>query len=239
LSRLTDAAGIPIVTLQPQDPGPLVNQASWSLGAVASGQDDAVLRAVAGTIVQYGDLVVIRYAPEMNGDWAPWGVIDGNTPAQYITAWQHVVTLFRQAGATNALWLWAPNITRGAVVRGISQFYPGDSWVDLVGFTGYGVGQSSFGVEDSAGDTFDPTMQLLAPYSTKPVVLAEMGVSGPNKDRWITSLGPWLAAHPSVIGLIWTDETPPDSNNDWRFDASTRDLNAFKASVVPQLSCGS
>ena len=42
-------------------------------------------------------------------------------------------------------------------------------------------------------------MGLLAPYATKPVVLAETGVSGPNKDQWITSLGPWLSAHANAI----------------------------------------
>lgn len=240
LSRLTDAAGVPIVTLQPKEPSAAVRQKSWTLASVASGRHDSELRAVANTIVDYGDLVVIRYAPEMNGDWSPWGVtVDGNTPSQFIEAWRHVVTLFRQAGASNVLWLWAPNIVRAAAVHGIAQFWPGDSWVDLVGFTGYGVEKSAYGVETSAGATFDPTMRLLAQHPTKPVILAEMGVSGTTKDRWITSLGPWLSAHRNVIGLIWTDEKPPDAHADWRFDDSTRDLKAFKKSVVPQMRCGS
>jgi hypothetical protein len=237
LSRLTDAAGIPIVTLQPQDPTGVVSQPSWSPAAVAAGRRDAEWRAVAHTIVRYGDLVVVRFAPEMNGDWSPWGVIKGNTPAEYIDAWRHVVTLFRQAGATNVLWLWSPNLARGAVVKGISQFWPGDSWVDLVGFTGYGVRDASFVIENSAGDTYDATMRLLAAYSTKPVVLAETGVRGPGKDGWIRSLGPWLSSHKNVIGLVWTDETPPDTHYDWRFDDSPRDLSAFRASVVPRLRC--
>ncbi len=239
LSRLTDAAGIPFVTLQPKAPTSVVRQKSWTLASVAAGKHDAEFSAVAHTIADYGDLVVIRYAPEMNGDWSPWAVhVDGNTPAKYVDAWRHVVTLFRHEGASNALWLWAPNVIRGAAVRGISQFWPGNSWVDLVGFTGYGVEKSAYGLELSAGATFDPTMQLLAPYSTKPVVLAEMGVGGTTKYKWIASLGPWLHAHPNVIGLIWTDEKPPHAHADWRFDDTGRDLNAFKKSVVPQLNCG-
>jgi hypothetical protein len=238
LSRLTDAAGIPIVTLQPQDPSGVVKQLSWTTASVAAGKHDAQLRSIAETIVEYGDLVVLRYAPEMNGNWSPWGVVDGNTPAQYVDAWRHVVTLFRQAGASNVLWLWAPNIVRGAAVHGIAQFWPGDSWVDLVGFTGYGVESSAYGIEKSASATFDSTMQLLKPYSAKPVVLAEMGVSGATKDKWINSLGPWLDAHSNVIGLVWTDEKPPEAHDDWRFDDNSRDLMAFKSSVVPRLRCG-
>ncbi|MEU8260157.1 glycosyl hydrolase [Micromonospora sp. NPDC048999] len=238
LSRLTDTAGIPFLTLQPKDLGSVVEQKSWSLSATIAGKHDSRLRAVADIVVEYGDLVVIRYAPEMNGNWSPWAAdVNGNTPAQYVKAWQHVVTLFREAGATNVLWLWAPNISRGATVRGISQFWPGDSWVDLVGFTGYGVGSSIYGFESSAGQTFDPTMKLLAPYSKKPVVLAETGVAGIYKSQWITSLGPWLRAHPNVIGLIWTGAPPPYSNADWRFNDTPRNLSAFKKSLVPYLAC--
>jgi Glycosyl hydrolase family 26 len=239
LSRLTDAAGIPFVTLQPKESNSGANHKEWSLASIVAGKHDAEFTTVAKTMVEYGDLVVIRYAPEMNGDWSPWGAkVNGNTPAQYVAAWRHVVTLFRGAGATNVLWLWAPNILRGAAVKGIAQFWPGDSWVDLVGFTGYGVEKSFFGDESSAGETYDPTMRLLDRYPKKPVVLAETGVNGTAKDKWIHTLGPWLHAHPNVIGLIWTDETPPHSTADWRFDDNARNLKAFNKSVVPHLSCG-
>ena len=176
----------------------------------------------------------------MNGSWSPWGArVNGNSPSEYVDAWRHVVTLFRQAGATNVLWLWAPNILRGASVQGIAQFWPGDSWVDLVGFTGYGVGSSVYGSESSPGQTFDATLKVLASYSKKPVILAETGVAGVHKTQWITSLGAWLRAHSNVIGLIWTDEMPPHSSADWRFNDTTRNLIAFKKSVVPYLACAS
>ncbi|MEU7908288.1 glycosyl hydrolase [Actinoplanes sp. NPDC049118] len=237
LSRLTEAAGIPFLTVQPKALSTKVEQKSWSLASVAAGKQDAKLRAVAHTIVEYGDLVVIRYAPEMNGNWSPWAAgVNGNTPAQYIEAWRHVVTLFREAGATNVLWLWAPNISRGATVKGISQFWPGTSWVDLVGFTGYGVSKSSFGSELTAGQTFDPTMKLLARYK-KPVVLAETGSNGVNKSEWIVSLGPWMRANPNVIGLIWTQAPPPHSSADWRFDETPSSLKAFKKSLAPRMTC--
>jgi hypothetical protein len=239
LSRLTDARGIPFVTLQPQDLGAATTrQPHWTLASTVAGDHDDQLRAVANTIVEYGDLVVLRYAPEMNGSWSPWGVnVEGNTPAQYIAAWRHVVTLFRKAGASNVLWLWAPNIQRGAKVKGIAQFWPGKAWVELVGFTGYGVTGSDHGAESEAGTTYDPTMELLARYK-KPVILAETGVDGADKGRWMTSLGPWLKAHRNVLGLLWTDMTPPDSTGDWRFNDTKANLAAFTRSVVPYMACG-
>jgi hypothetical protein len=237
LSRLTGAPGIPFLTMQPKRIGKTIEQNDWSLAAVASGKRDDVLKSVAETVVEFGDLVVIRYAPEMNGNWSPWAAgVNGNTPAQYVKAWRHVVTLFREAGATNVLWLWAPNITRGATVKGIDQFWPGGNYVDLVGFTGYGVGSSSFGYEDSPAQTFDPTMKLLATYK-KPVILAETGVNGSAKVEWITGLAPWLRDHPEVLGLIWTDAPPPHSSADWRFDETPSALKAFKKAVVPAMTC--
>ncbi|MEV0898678.1 glycosyl hydrolase [Actinoplanes sp. NPDC049802] len=237
LSRLTDAAGTPFLTVQPKEIGTKVEQEEWSLASVAAGKQDERLRAVAKTITEYGDLVVVRYAPEMNGDWSPWAAgVNGNTPAQYVKAWRHAVTVFREAGATNVLWLWAPNIARGATVKGISQFWPGSDWVDLVGFTGYGVGSAYYGVETKASQTFDPTMKLLARYK-KPVVLAETGSNGSGKVEWINSLGPWLLENPEVLGLIWTQAPPPHSSADWRFDETSSSTKAFKKSLVPYLTC--
>jgi hypothetical protein len=238
LSRLTEAAGVPFLTVQPKDLTSVVEQKDWAIAKTIEGKHDKQLKAIAETVAEYGDLVVIRYAPEMNGNWSPWAAgVNGNKDGEYAEAWRHTVSLFRKAGATNALWLWAPNIARGATVKGISQFWPGDDYVDLVGFTGYGVGSSFYSFESSPNQTYNPTMKLLAPYSKKPVILAETGVNGANKTEWITGLGPWLRAHPNVIGLVWTDEKPPHSNADWRFDESPEHLKAFKKSVVPNVTC--
>lgn len=238
LSRLTEAAGVPFLTVQPKELGSAVEQKKWTLASTIAGQHDATFRSLAETIIEYGDLVVIRYAPEMNGDWSPWAAgVNGNTTGQYVKAWQHVVSLFRKAGATNVLWLWAPNIARGATVKGFKQFWPGDSYVDVVGFTGYGVGNSYYGYESEAAQTFDPTMKALARITRKPVVLAETGVNGAHKAEWITSLGPWMRKHPNVLGLVWTDEKPPHSSADWRFTETPQALKAFRTSLVPHLSC--
>lgn len=238
LSRLTEAAGVPFLTVQPKNLGSEVEQKSWSLASTIAGKHDAIFQSLAHTIIEYGDLVVIRYAPEMNGNWSPWAAgVNGNTPEQYTKAWQHVVQLFRKAGATNVLWLWAPNIARGATVKGIKQFWPGDRYVDVVGFTGYGVGSSVYGFETEAGQTFDPTMKMLARITKKPVILAETGVNGQHKSEWIRSLGPWLRERPHVLGLIWTDEKPPYASADWRFTETPQALRAFKNSLVPHLTC--
>ena len=52
--------------------------------------------------------MILSFGHEMNGNWYSWGNTN-STPAQFIAAWRHVVTVFRAVGATNVKWLWAVN----------------------------------------------------------------------------------------------------------------------------------
>ena len=71
---------------------------------------DAFVRSYARQVRTYGHPVVIGFAAEMNGDWNPWGY--RHTPARmFVAAWRHLVTVFRQQGAGNVIWLWTVNIT--------------------------------------------------------------------------------------------------------------------------------
>jgi beta-mannanase len=104
--------------------------------------------------------VLIRYASEMNGNWFKYG----RQPLQFIQSWRQVVTAVRaKAGAENKdnyAFIWAPNSgngypfgnftgdaasiqildTNGDGVVGpeddpYSPYYPGNEWVDWVGFS--------------------------------------------------------------------------------------------------------
>ena len=45
----------------------------------------------------------------MNGTWYSWGYRH-TSPAVFVAAWRHIVTVFRAAGARNVTWLWTINI---------------------------------------------------------------------------------------------------------------------------------
>ena len=183
-------------------------------------------KKMAAAVRAYRKPVMIRYAHEMNGDWYPWGLVPGNTPAQYIQAWRHVVTLFRQAGAVNALWVWAPNIRRGADQRNVGTWWPGDDYVDLVGLTGYGVH------EETPDDTYAGTLPQLAALTDKPIVLTETGAQpGPDKTGWIEAFGTWLTANPNIVGFLWTQRSGHDATADWRYDDTSGHLEAFRQSL--------
>ena len=71
----------------------------------------------------------------MNGNWNSWGTRPGNSSADYVAMWRHVVSIFRAAGASNVRWVWSPNIyaSRSTTTRPFAAYYPGNAWVDDVG----------------------------------------------------------------------------------------------------------
>ena len=47
----------------------------------------------------------------MNGFWFPWNEgVNGNQPGEFVAAWRHVHDIFEAVGATNATWVWCPNV---------------------------------------------------------------------------------------------------------------------------------
>lgn len=196
----------------------------WRNDVVTSGHYDAQLTKMAKTIAKHRGPVLLRFDHEMNGQWEPWAdQANGNTVGSYATMWRHVHDVFVKAGATNAIWVWSPNILRGTTLAPpLTALYPGDAYVDLVGLTGYGVN------EVDAGKTFDTTLAQLT-FTHQPIILAEVGTQqGPNKAAWLRSFGPWLRAHPRVAGFIWFELV---KRADWRFDDTPQDLAAFQETL--------
>ena len=104
-----------------------------SLATIASGRDDAFVRSYADQVRAYGHPVIIGFAAEMNGDWDPWGYRH-TSPAVFVAAWRHVVTVFRQQGADNVIWLWTIDITepRPGPIRLVARRYV--TWVGIDGY---------------------------------------------------------------------------------------------------------
>jgi hypothetical protein len=225
VQRLNAIPGVPLLSLEPWDGK--VDDPNWTLATTISGKHDRQYRMLAATIREYGRPLLLRFAHEMNGRWYPWGPVGGNTPAQYVQAWRHVVRLFDQVGATNALWIWSPNILQGAVRTPIRAFYPGDDVVDFVGMTGYGE------FDRSPDLTYKATIDQMAKVTSKPVILTEIGVRpSSQKTSWLKAFGGWLAAHRQVVGFIWSLPPPGQgARYDWRYDDSSANLTAFKTSL--------
>lgn len=228
LNVATSRNAIPLITWEPWDYTKGRNQPNFSLRSIVNGSHDAFIRSWAQQAAAWGGRLYIRFAHEMNGTWYPWGIgVNGNAPAQYISAWRHVVNIFRQEKATNVRWVWTPSILlykqKASLLK---SYYPGDSYIDWVGLDGYNNGHSEW---TSLFKVFSSSYQALAALTKKPMMLGEVASAeqGGNKGSWITQgFIQDIPKHFSRIrAVIWFDAS---GTRDWQINSSSRALSAFR-----------
>jgi mannan endo-1,4-beta-mannosidase len=191
----------------------------------------------------------------MNGFWYPWGTAinpdtsspaytglpaNGNTPEQYVAAWQYVHGLFEAQDVTNVTWVWAPNVNFTNSTP-LGDIYPGDQYVDWVGVDGY-----NFGAPWKVFfDVFDATLTDVDMPAGKPLMITETASTenGGDKAGWITDffakLAALPAAWPDIHGFVWFnfDKSSDPGGIDWRIQSapspgSTVTEQAFAAGLV-------
>lgn len=238
---------MPLLTWQPWSNG--YGSAGLTDAQVLSGAYDPYLRAFAQQARAWGHPFLLRFAQEMNGDWFSYGVAaghNGNSPATFVAAWRHVHDLFVQAGATNVRWVWCPAALTSsdpAAAQLLSALYPGDAYVDWIGYDGYnfgGVHWASF--HDVYQPTYNAITHLAGSANTKPLLIAEGAApDGPQapsasaKAAWITSglLVDLPTTMPRIRGYCWFQaDTTADGGlggQDWRVNTSPQALAAFRA----------
>ena len=202
--------GVPLVQLDPTD---------VSLTAIASGQYDGYLGQFATAVRSYANPVVIGFGHEMNGTWYSWA--SGHaSPAAFVKAWRHIVTLFRTYGADNVTWLWTINIVQTA--QGISApgpWWPGGSYVTWVGIDGY-YAQPSM----TFSSLFGPTIVAVRALTNDPILVAETAAgTTAGQTAKITDLYAGIRSY-GLLGFAWFDAV---GKQDWRL-ASGGSMTAFQ-----------
>lgn len=203
------------------------DQPRYALRRIASGDYDALVDRWAREIERYRRPVMLRFAPEMNGDWLPWSTgVNGNQPGDYVAAWRHVRERFRRAGAANAVWVWNPVSAAGGSTP-LSELFPGPREVDWLAVDGYNWGSTRNWGWQTYADIFPPTLaafHALAPG--RPMMIAETGSArGPEKPAWVkdTLLS---ARRAGVRAVIWFEF---DKETDWRLAGDPASAAAARA----------
>jgi mannan endo-1,4-beta-mannosidase len=172
---------------------------SATVASIAAGDSNAYITNFAGQVKSAGVPVAISFGHEMNGNWYPWGV-GGATPAAFVEAWRLIHALFASVGATNVIWVWNPNIIGGVANVTLKPYFPGDSYVDWIGVTGYFpmTGARTF-------DTlFGPTMDQIRQFTSKPFIVVETSVqTGPAEIKCVQSLVSGVEHKRDVLGFVW------------------------------------
>jgi mannan endo-1,4-beta-mannosidase len=190
---------------------PLVqmNPTGISLDAIASGHYDSYLTAYAEAVREYRHPVILGFGHEMNGDWYSWGY-QHSSPAAFVAAWRHIVSLFRQLGARNVTWLWTINITHhgSRSIASPDPWWPGGSYVTWVGLDGYYYKPSWKFVP-----LFGPTIAAVRELTHDPILISETAAA-PTTDQPAKIADLFAGIHLyRLLGFVWFDSVHA---RDWR-----------------------
>jgi mannan endo-1,4-beta-mannosidase len=198
-----------------------------SLAGIANGQYDAYLRAYARAVKAFGRQVILSFGHEMNGYWYSWGFTH-TSAATFVSAWRHIVTVFREEGARNVTWMWTVNIV-GLPNRAPnpSPWWPGKSYVNWVGIDGYyRTSSSTFAL------VFGPTVADVRELTSDPILVAETAAEASvGQASKIADLFSGVRAF-GLLGFVWFDQddysiSSPGEKQYWRL-TSPAALAAFR-----------
>lgn len=172
------------------------------LASVAAGDYDFYIDTWAREAARFGELLLLRFAHEMNDPYRyPWGP-QNNDPGAFIDAWRHVVDRFRVAGATNVVWVWSPHVA----YAGYEVFWPGDDYVDWVATGALNYGTVAYWSEWWTFDEiFGQHHEFLAGFG-KPIMVAEFGslAVGGDRETWYReALQDFQERYPAVHALLF------------------------------------
>ena len=202
-------------------------QPEYRLNDIALGRYDALVNRWAKQAKAFQRPVLIRFAPEMNGDWRPWSTgVNGNPKGSYIRAWRHVVDRFRAVGANNVKWVWNPYVEVGESTPMAASF-PGANYVDWTALDGYNWGSVRQWGWQSYDDIFASSVRRLKTLApSKPWMMAEIGCApGVAKPAWITDT--FSRARAGGAGaVVWFEF---NKETDWRITATPESTAAVRS----------
>ena len=141
--------------------------------------------------------LMLDFAPEMNGYWFQWGGAH-QKPSDYVSAYRKIIDIFREEEVPHVTWVFHPVLTdmkwyeeqHDDGLRNFqnyltwaepANYYPGDDYIDWVGFSIYGRDDYMAKKSDDYYPSFDKKLEIddgrifnFAPH--KPRMVAEFGV---------------------------------------------------------------
>jgi mannan endo-1,4-beta-mannosidase len=203
LRAIESIGALPVLTWEPMLVDPEKGEQAIPAERITSGKYDLYLEQIARGCRQFGKLMLIRFAHEMNLANYHWGGAPAefgpDSPARYRAMYRYVVAKFRTQRAGNVRWVFCPNSDSVPAEQWnrIAAYYPGGDVVDVVGLDGYNWGTTQTKAAngwDSQWRTFEsifsaPLTELKQVAPGKPVGVFETSSAylGGNKEEWVMS----------------------------------------------------
>jgi Glycosyl hydrolase family 26 len=219
----TSRGAVPVIATGPGGSAPLAR--------VINGSEDARIKSWADATKAYNHPIMFRLMAEMNGPWEPWSTgVNGNKAGQYVTAWRHIVDLFRARGATNAVWVWNPDRSFKKATP-MASLYPGSGYVDWIGLDVYNFNTAAKGGWRGWNSLMAPSVKEIRAAtgsSAKPLMLGEVGCAqGHKKAKWIKHMYASLP-HYGVKAVLYFDYK---RDRDWRLTHKKKVRKAARKAV--------
>jgi hypothetical protein len=168
-------------------------------------------------------MLAYNHEPEASGN------VYRGTPGDFIAAWRRVVTIFRNQGVQNVdftlqMTAWAFR-TSPSDRRYAGKWYPGDSYVDIVGadaYNWYTCGHGN-GRWMELKELVDPVLAFARAHG-KPAALPEFAShTNTRRAQWIRNAHAYLVANRSIIAAaFYFQQSPTNSaNSDCRWKLTT------------------
>jgi len=205
---------------------------------IAEGKCDTFLDAVGENLKQVHGKFFLRFAWEMNVNSINWSIQQtGDSPEDFIAAWQRFHTILQQEGATNVEWVFSPQIETQTTIP-ITSLYPGNTYVNWNGLDGYNWGRTkSWSGWESFNTIFAKSYKdfmKIAPHI--PLMVGETSTTdiGGDQAAWYTNMLTEAipSEFPNISAIVFFNEnkTAVEGVN-WRIDKTPAMLSAFKTAI--------
>ncbi|HEU4552115.1 MAG TPA: glycosyltransferase [Chitinophaga sp.] len=153
---------------------------------IVKGAFDAYLEKFAAQLRALHRPVYLRFAHEPDNPFYPWSYSGGNTPQEYISAWQYVHDFLARRHVQHVIWVWNP-----WKATAVNDYFPGTAYVDWLGVTCL-----NYGPYNSNGKWYG-FKALYAPFHNQPVfraglpvMVAEAGSlqTAANQQQWLSGM---------------------------------------------------
>jgi hypothetical protein len=234
---IREAGSIPYIRMMPWSKWeqnvaePLYHQQN-----ILNGQFDDALHDWCASARDFGTALLVEYGTEVNGEWFPWngkwngggetngyGALDyPDGPERFRDAYRHFINICRQEGVENITWVFHVDV--GGFPEdswnNAENYYPGDEWIDWIGFSDYGALTPQDDYWENFRDRLDPAYEQVEVFAPdKPVVINEFGVPNYNplgdQAEWaraaLTEI--FSMRWERVIGFSWWNEWWQNDDN--------------------------
>lgn len=202
-----------------------------------NGDWDEYLEAYSNGLSQFGGPVLFRLNNEMNGDWCRYNALWlGKDTDLYKKAWIYIHDFMSQRDVKNLIWVWNPNDISypGFKWNHWMNYFPGESYVDVIGLTGYNTGNYYESEKwRSFEEIYTPLYDEYAERFDYPFIVSEFGSNsvGGDKAGWILDMKDKLDVFKRIRFYFWFSGIDLDAFGNpariYRIDESPEVMESF------------